>query len=77
MKARLLIVDDEANLLDFLNLLFEQEGYRVTPADSWPPRAGSWEEQDFDLLLCDIMMPDGSGMDLLRRAWCRRERAPR
>ncbi len=66
MKARLLIVDDEANLLDFLKLLFEQEGYRVTPADSLAAARQLLEERDFDLLLCDIMMPDGSGMDILR-----------
>ena len=66
MSFHLLIVDDESNLLDFLTLLFEQEGYRVTPASSLAHARDSLAEGEFDLILCDIMMPDGNGMDLLR-----------
>ena len=34
MTAQLLIVDDEESLLEFISLLFQQEGYRVTTAPS-------------------------------------------
>jgi two-component system, NtrC family, response regulator PilR len=66
VSFHLLIVDDEANLLDFLTLLFEQEGYRVTAAGSLADARDSLKEGDFDLILCDIMMPDGNGLELLR-----------
>jgi two-component system response regulator PilR (NtrC family) len=66
VSFHLLIVDDEASLLDFLTLLFEQEGYRVTPASSLADARDSLREGEFDLVLCDITMPDGNGLDLLR-----------
>ena len=34
MSAHLLVVDDEASLIEFLTLLFEEEGHRVTTASS-------------------------------------------
>jgi two-component system response regulator PilR (NtrC family) len=66
MKPRVLVVDDEANLLDFLTLLLEQEGYHVSRANGLNAARSAVAQQDFDVVLCDIMMPDGSGMDLLR-----------
>ncbi len=67
MTPQLLIVDDESSLLEFLALLFQQEGYRVATA---PSVAGARERlamgDGFDLVMCDIHMPDGSGLDLLR-----------
>ncbi|HEV8630924.1 MAG TPA: sigma-54 dependent transcriptional regulator [Thermoanaerobaculia bacterium] len=67
MTPQLLIVDDESSLLEFLGLLFQQEGYRVVTASSV---AGARERlaagNGFDLVMCDIHMPDGSGLDLLR-----------
>ncbi len=65
-KNRILIVDDEQSILDFLRLLLEEEGYEVGDAQS----LGGGREQaaagGFDLILCDVMMPDGNGMDLLK-----------
>jgi two-component system, NtrC family, response regulator PilR len=74
MKQRLLIVDDEESLLEFLSLLFREEGYDTTTAGSVAAaRQLLSGDEAFDLLLCDLYMPDGSGMDLLREA---RERHP-
>jgi two-component system response regulator PilR (NtrC family) len=66
-KPNLLIVDDESSLLEFLALLFQQEGYHVVTASN----VASARERlsaggGFDLVMCDIHMPDGSGLDLLR-----------
>ena len=66
MGARLLIVDDEESLLDFLSLLFLQEGYAVETARSVEGGRQALARQSFDVVLCDVMMPDGSGLDLLR-----------
>jgi two-component system response regulator PilR (NtrC family) len=65
MSRRLLIVDDEQSMLDFLSLLFEEEGYQVATAPS-ATEARRRLPEGFDLCLCDIMMPDGNGLDLLR-----------
>jgi two-component system response regulator PilR (NtrC family) len=62
---RVLVVDDEASLLSFLDMLLRDEGYEVETARSVAEArqrlGGGW-----DLVLCDIMMPDGNGLDLLR-----------
>ena len=50
MSFHLLIVDDESSLLDFLTLLFEQEGFRVTPAGSLTDARDLISKQDPDEL---------------------------
>jgi two-component system response regulator PilR (NtrC family) len=66
VKPRLLIVDDEASLVDFLSLLFQGEDYQVETARSVEEARRCLEHATFDLVLCDILMPDGNGLDLLK-----------
>ncbi len=66
MKTRLLVVDDEESLAEFLRLLFEKEGYDVQIANSVEEARGQLRERTFDLVLCDILMPDGNGLELLK-----------
>jgi two-component system, NtrC family, response regulator PilR len=65
-RSRLLIVDDESSMLDFLSLLFTGEGYDVSTARSVSEAHKQLDRNTFDLVLCDILMPDGNGLDLLR-----------
>jgi two-component system response regulator PilR (NtrC family) len=62
----LLIVDDEASLRDFLSIVFEEEGWRVETAASLAAARVACAKLEPDLILCDLMLPDGSGIDLLR-----------
>ncbi len=64
-RHRILVVDDEASMIDFLQLLLEDEGYDVTLANSMTEARSQVADKTFDLVLCDIMMPDGNGLDLL------------
>lgn len=66
MSARILVVDDEASLLDFICLLLEESGYQVRTASSVKEGTKLFFDDSFDLVLCDIMMPDGSGLELLK-----------
>ncbi|MGD2114088.1 MAG: sigma-54 dependent transcriptional regulator [Acidobacteriota bacterium] len=66
MTRSVLIVDDEASLLEFLSLLFEEEGYEVRTAVSMEQARERLAEGRHHLILCDILMPDGNGLDLLR-----------
>ncbi len=75
MSHSLLIVDDEQSLLDFLRLLFEGEGYDVTTAGSLAEANSLIDRDSFDLVLSDILMPEGSGLDLLRKLKARDPRA--
>jgi len=66
-KHRVLVVDDEQGLRDMLAILLKREGYDVTLAGSF---SGGLEAlmgapSPFDLVITDLMMPDGSGLDIL------------
>ncbi len=66
MSSRLLVVDDEQSLLEFLHLLFEEEGYEVDRANSVTEAREKIPGTSYDLVLCDILMPDGNGLELLK-----------
>jgi len=64
--VNLLIVDDEASLRDFLSIVFEEEGWRVETAGSLAEARSALAKHEPDIILCDLMLPDGSGIDLVR-----------
>ena len=66
MKPRVLVIDDEESLVDFLLLFFEEKGYHVSSAQSVEKAREALQNQQFDLVVSDILMPDGNGLDLLR-----------
>ena len=71
-KQRVLVVDDEADLRELLVItLGRMKLDAVTAADVSQAR-GILEEQDFDLCLTDMSLPDGNGLDLVR--WLGRNR---
>lgn len=76
MPLNLLIVDDEASLRDFLSIVFEGEAWDVRAAASLHEAREMVHESEPDLVLCDLMMPDGSGIDFLREMKSQREAVP-
>ena len=62
----LLIVDDETSIRDFLTIVFEEEGWGVETAATLTEARAAIQKSEPDLVLCDLMLPDGSGLDLLR-----------
>ena len=69
MKPEILIIDDEHDLLTFLNQVLVQEGYHVLTAISGEKGVTVAREVQPDLILLDIMMPGMDGwevLDLLR-----------
>ncbi len=66
MEGRVLIVDDEQSLVEFLSVLCAGEGLEVATARSVGQARERLAETTPDLVLCDMMMPDGNGLDLLR-----------
>ena len=66
-KGRILVVDDEADLRESLHALLTIEGgYRVDLAENGAEGLRKMETRLYDLVLLDLMMPDRSGMDVLR-----------
>ena len=64
---RLLIVDDEKSLRDMLQLLFHKQGFEATTAANFTEGVAAAIRLNPDVILCDIKMPDGNGLDLLSR----------
>jgi two-component system response regulator PilR (NtrC family) len=64
--VNLLIVDDEASLRDFLSIVFEEEGWVVDVAESLEAARAAVQRSEPDVVLCDLMLPDGSGIDFIR-----------
>ena len=67
-KTHLLIVDDEESIREFLTILLEKEGYQVATAESVASGKRQVEEGSFDLVMCDLKLPDGTGLDVLAEA---------
>jgi len=65
-KARLLVIDDESEIREGLELLLSMEGYSVDLAQNATEGESRLEARVYDLVLLDVMMPDRSGMDVLR-----------
>ena len=64
---RLLIVDDEASIRDMLAFFFHKRGFEVQTASNFTEGQAAALRSTPDLVLSDIKMPDGNGLDLLRR----------
>ena len=65
---RILVVDDERSLREFLTILLEQEGYEVTTAESVTTGIQRLHDHTFDLVMCDLKLPDGTGLEVLADA---------
>ena len=63
--ARILIVDDEQSMRDFLRVMLEKQNYQVTVASSGLKAKDHLIEMDYDLVITDVMMPDITGIQLL------------
>jgi len=62
-KHRILIVEDETDVLDANRIYLEGEGYEVICAINLSEARNAVWEQPPDLILLDVMLPDGSGYD--------------
>lgn len=67
-KPRLLVVDDEAALMHALCDTLRDRGYEVEGFTSGEDALAALQQDRFDVLLTDLMMPDLDGLELLRRA---------
>src|SRR5580700_8600949 len=65
-NGSILVIDDEAEIREGLELLLSSEGYAVTSAETGQSGLARLGEEPYDLLLLDVSLPDGNGLDLLR-----------
>ena len=69
MAPSILVVDDEAALREILGILFKRSGFEVALASGFRQAADLLQSgRTFDLVVTDLAMPDGSGMEVLNLA---------
>ena len=67
MKGHILVVDDEQETCDLLEMALGRHGFKVTPSTNAQRALELVAEQDFDVVLTDLSMPEMSGLDLCER----------
>ncbi len=65
-RKRILVVDDEPQIVEVLHAYFEREGLIVDSADTVAAALEKIDALRPDMLILDITLPDGSGLDVLR-----------
>jgi DNA-binding NtrC family response regulator len=66
-RPTMLVVDDDPGSSGLLRDIFQQEGYDVTLAQRGEEALALALARPFDVVLCDVQLPDVDGIELLRR----------
>ena len=67
-KPRVLVAEDDTGLLEVLTTLLTESGYEVLPAARGRDAIALLRQASVDIVLTDIVMPDATGVDVLRAA---------
>ena len=67
MPKRILVVDDDENILSLERTILEQKGFDVTTAEGGEEALRVLRKDSFDLVLLDVMMPDKDGFEVCRQ----------
>jgi two-component system response regulator PilR (NtrC family) len=73
MKSRILVVDDEESIREFLEIMLKKEGYEVTLAEDGQKAKELLAKKSFDMIISDLQMPHVTGIELLKHV---KETAP-
>lgn len=65
--AHILIIDDEEQLRKLLGRIISLEGFKVTEASNFKTAEEMVERQETDVILCDVKLPDGNGVDFVKK----------
>ena len=76
MKARILVIDDEAEVRDTVRMILRYDDYEVIEASSGPEGMALAEREAPDLVFLDIKMPGMDGLEVLQRLRAANEDLP-
>ena len=65
-SARILVVDDEPDMLSACSSILKSLGYQPFPVQSGDLAIQLLQEEEYDLVLCDLLMPDTDGLQVLQ-----------
>ena len=66
MKEKILVVDDEKDILELIDYNLTKNGYRVKTASSGEEALELVKENDYDLIILDLMLPGVDGFDITK-----------
>lgn len=66
MKPRILVVDDEESIREFLEIMLKKEGYEITTAEDGAFAKDILTKKSFDMVISDLQMPNMTGIELLK-----------
>lgn len=66
MKSRILVVDDEESIREFLEIMLKKEGYEITLAEDGQKAKDLLAKKTFDMIISDLQMPHVTGIELLK-----------
>lgn len=66
-KGRILIVEDKSKIARLIQLELDHEGYETKAAYTGPEGFSAFQQESWNLLLLDVMLPELSGLEVLRR----------
>jgi len=66
--TKILIIDDEKSIRHTLREILEYEKYQIEEAENGKIGLEKLQEQDFDVVLCDVKMPEMDGIEVLNKA---------
>ena len=67
-SLRILVVEDHSETLDALSRLLSHFGHEISVADGAQVALNMIDSKEFDVVLCDIALPDGNGYDVIAKA---------
>src|SRR6185503_18324601 len=66
-RKSILVVDDDISVTDSVRLLLSEAGYQVQTAHTFARACATFSAHQFDLVVTDLCLPDGTGIDVLTR----------
>lgn len=73
MPGKILVVDDEESMCNFLEIMLRKEGYEVDTSLDGQKAVNDICRGDYDLVITDLMMPEMSGLELLAEVKSRKK----
>jgi CheY-like chemotaxis protein len=67
-SLRILVVEDHSDTLEALSRLLDHFGHEISSADDAQSAREMINSKEFDVILCDIALPDGNGYDVIAEA---------
>lgn len=65
-RHHILVLEDDTSIAELLTLILSDEGYRVTCCDSVRDARRVCDQSTPDVIIADLLLPDGLGSDLVR-----------